>query len=142
MQEVLSKGVPFRFCARGWSMTPFIQDGDVICVSPLLHTEPGLGEVVAFTRPETEKLVVHRIIGRHRTDYRIQGDNSAGQVDGLIPKKNILGRVTRVERKGRKVWLGLGPERFLVAFLSRTKLLSPVRQWIVVLFHHFLRGIL
>ncbi|MEA3438827.1 MAG: hypothetical protein U9R58_00935 [Chloroflexota bacterium] len=35
MREVLSKGVPVRFRARGWSMEPFIRNGDLICVSPL-----------------------------------------------------------------------------------------------------------
>ena len=52
MRAVLAKGVPFRFCARGWSMAPFIRDGDVITVSPLRQSLPGVGEVVAFVRPE------------------------------------------------------------------------------------------
>ena len=48
MRAVLARGVPFRFCARGWSMAPFIRDGDVITVSRFRHDLPDIGEVVAF----------------------------------------------------------------------------------------------
>jgi hypothetical protein len=55
----------------------------------------------------------------------MRGDNSL-QADGFFPKTSILGRVERVERNGKRVYLGLGPERFLIAFLTRTNLLLPV----------------
>jgi len=35
LRSVLDKGVPFRFQAKGFCMTPFIKDGDVITVFPL-----------------------------------------------------------------------------------------------------------
>ena len=65
MQAVLDRGRPFRFRARGWSMAPFIRDGDVIMVAPLDQKLPALGAVVAFIRPNAGNLVVHRIIARH-----------------------------------------------------------------------------
>lgn len=127
MQAVLAKGVPFRFRARGWSMTPFIRDGDVITVSPLRDAFPRLGEVVAFIRPEDEKLVVHRVIARNGTSVSIQGDQVDDCLDEAVPLQNLLGRVTRIERSGRAVRLGLGPERIVIAWLSRAKLLIPLR---------------
>jgi len=128
MRAVLAKGVPFRFCARGWSMTPFIRNGDVITVSPLRGALPEVGEVVAFVRPGSTKPVVHRVIARRGTASWIQGDSVPDHADGIIPAENILGRVTRVERSGRQVWLGLGPERYLIAWLSRARLLIPLRD--------------
>lgn len=130
MQAVLAKEVPFRFCARGWSMAPFIKDGDVITVSPFCNRKPGVGEVVAFVRPEGGNLVVHRIVARSTTDLFIQGDNGKGYSDGIIPQEYLLGRVTRIERHGQEVWLGLGPERYLIAWLSSTRLLNPVLCWL------------
>ena len=50
--------------------------------------------------------------------------------DCRIPRENLLGRVTRVERNGKAVWLGLGPERTLIAWLSRRGWLIPVRIWL------------
>ena len=130
MQAVLARGVPFRFCARGWSMAPFIQDGDVITVSPLRDALPGVGEVVAFARPGGGNLVVHRVVARRGQGAFVQADGVPHHTDGIIPAQNLIGRVTRIERNGREVWLGLGPERYVIAWLSRTGLLIPLRTWL------------
>lgn len=127
MQAVLSKGRSFRFCARGWSMIPFIRDGDVITITPLRQSLPGVGEVVAFIRPDDHHLVVHRVVARRSSTVFIQGDNGLGFVDGIIPQENLLGRVSRIERRGHNVWMGLGPERYVIAWLSRTFRLIPLR---------------
>jgi hypothetical protein len=126
MGAVLARGAAFRFCARGWSMAPFIRDGDVITVSPLGRDLPRAGEVVAFVRPEGGNLVVHRAVARRGTALLIQGDGVAEYRDGVIPAENLVGRVTCVEREGRKVCLGLGPERAAIAWLSRARLLIPL----------------
>jgi len=126
MRAVLARGVPFRFHARGWSMAPFVRDGDAITVSPLPQNPPGVGDVVAFVRPGTRDLVVHRVVARHGRDLLIQGDSVAQSADGIIPAENLLGRVTRVERDGRDIRLGSGPERIAIAWLSRKRLLIPL----------------
>ena len=139
MQAVFARGMPFRFRARGWSMAPFIRDGDVISVSPRQQTPARTGQVVAFIHPETGKLVVHRVIGKRDNACLIQGDNVPDGVDGLIPEASVLGRVTRVERGGRSVWLGLGPERYAIAYLSRTGMLVPIIVRIAPFLRPFLR---
>ena len=50
--------------------------------------------------------------------YLIKGDN-VDEPDGIIPGKNILGIVVRVERDGRVVRAGIGFDRTLIAYLSR-----------------------
>ena len=141
LQTVLDKGVPFRFRAEGFSMYPFIRSGDVITLSPLSNTVPRLGNVVAFTSPGMGKLIVHRIIKKSGNSFLIKGDNLPG-VDGRIPEANILGCVTKVERNGKEVFSGIGPERILIALFSRRgvlftlllpfwKLVRPIiRRWI------------
>lgn len=126
MRAVLAKGRPFRFRASGWSMLPFIRDGDVLTVAPLAGPAPRLGEVVAFVRPRTRKLVVHRIIGRRGATSIIQGDSVPDHRDGPVSDGDMIGRVTRVERNGRRVRFGLGPERLVVAWMSRLGLLAPL----------------
>lgn len=128
MQAVLAHGAAFRFRARGSSMTPFIQDGDVLTVSPPSQLKPALGRVVAFIQPESGRLLLHRLVGRQGGRWLIQGDNSLGEADGLIPPQAILGVVTGVERAGRPLRLGLGAERYLLARLSRHGLLTSVLQ--------------
>lgn len=124
LEAVIDKRAAFRFKAKGFSMSPFIKDGDIITVSPL-SGPPKLGDVVAIIYPEIEKLFVHRVAGKRKNLYLIKGDNTC-KIDGFIPDKNIIGRVTKVERSGKRIFLGFGPERFLIALLSRKKLLPPL----------------
>jgi hypothetical protein len=119
LQAVLQRGVPFRFRAKGFSMSPFIKDGDVITVSPLAGARPRLGEVVAFQRNGSDALVVHRVVGWRGDSIAIQGDFLPA-ADDIVPRSRILGRVKRVERGGREVRLGLGPERAVIALLTRS----------------------
>lgn len=140
MQAVHAKGLPFRFNAGGHSMAPFIRDGDVICVSPLASRAPNLGDVVAFIHPETKLLCVHRVVSVKRDSFFIQGDNMPENPDGMIPRKDILGRVTRVEHAGKMVRLGLGPERPLLALLSYCGLLAVIRRYAGPLYTNFCRS--
>ena len=125
LKAVIEKGAPFRFRATGTSMSPFIKDGDVVTVSPCPGRDVQLGDVVAIGPPPNGRLIVHRVVGRKGDHLFIQGDNRA-EGDGLIPRVNIYGRVTRIERKGKAVTLGLGIERFLIAFLVRRGWLLPL----------------
>ena len=127
IREFLGRGMRVKFCARGFSMSPFIKDGDIVAVSPLLGRRPGVGDVVAFTSPDAKKLIVHRIVGRKGRAYLARGDSNS-ETDGWVPEEDLLGRVTGVERDGKAVSLGLGPERFLLAFLTRFGLLKPLIQ--------------
>ena len=124
VKEFLSKEVECRLQVKGYSMSPFIKDGDTITISPVLSL-PRLGDVIAFIHPKTERLLIHRVVWKSGDAYLLKGE-SALEPDGLIKKENILGLVTKVERKGKRIFLGLGPERFLIALLTRTNLLLPV----------------
>jgi hypothetical protein len=125
IRSVLEKKAACRFRVRGFSMSPFIKDGDVVTVSRSTDRSVGLGRAAAFVFPKTGKLVIHRVVGVKGNSYLIKGDSTL-VADGLVPGENILGFVTKVEREGKAVTLGLGPERFLIAFLSRTKALSLI----------------
>jgi len=122
LRSVLDKGASFRFRAKGFSMSPFIKDGDVVTVAPLWGATPGLGHVVVFIHPRTGKLIIHRVVGKRADSCLIKGDNFPER-DDFVPKASILGHVTKVERHGKEIFLGLGLERFLIAFLTRRGLL-------------------
>lgn len=122
LQAVTEKGKPFRVRAFGFSMHPFIRNRDIITISPLPSGRPRLGDVAAFLQPVTGKLVVHRVIGFKGDHCLIRGDNVV-ESDGLIPCPNIQGYVTCVERDGKEIWWGSGPERYLIALMSQKGLL-------------------
>jgi signal peptidase I len=138
LRGVLEKGASFRFQAKGFSMSPFIKDGDLLTITPLLESPPRFGDVVVFVHLGTGKLTIHRIIGKKVGSYLTKGDN-APERDGFIPKADILGRVTNVERSGKCISLGLGPDRFIIAFVIRTGLL-PLLNPLWRLVHFFMKS--
>jgi phage repressor protein C with HTH and peptisase S24 domain len=130
LSAVLGRGRVFRFRAAGSSMYPCIKNGDVIVVAPFPSGAlPRLGQIVAFVQPGTRNLVVHRVVAKRGRSFLLKGDNMS-LADGLIPAANVLGYVARVERDGQGTRIGLGFERLLIAFLSRTmslfSLLAPM----------------
>ena len=117
MAEVMAKGVPFRFRAVGYSMSPFIRDGDVITVLPKGGRRLRRGDVVAYVRPVNGQLAVHRIVGRLSAGFVLKGDHES-TADFHVAESGILGIVSGVERNGRRAWIGVGPGRRLIAGLS------------------------
>jgi len=124
MEAVLEKGGSFGFRAHGTSMVPFIWDGDNLTIASIANYTPRLGEVLAFSYPagQGSGLVVHRVVGRKGAGLILQGDGNDCAPELVFPE-NVLGRLVQVRRNGRVVRLGLGPERRLIAWLSRTRLL-------------------
>ena len=114
IEAVHEKDAPFRFQARGYSMTPAIRDGDYITLSSLKDLFSGRGDVLAFRHPERPQLLVHRVLIKKGDRFLIRGDNCP-EVDGWIPAENILGLITKVERQGKtRFW----PNRSESSFLS------------------------
>jgi hypothetical protein len=125
VQETLAKGTCFKLKAKGFSMLPFIRDGDVVTIFPISNFPIGFGKSAAFIDSKTGKLVIHRIIGKNNGLYFIKGDN-AFSADGLITQENILGCITKIERNGKNIFLGLGWERFIIALFSKIRIWSLV----------------
>jgi hypothetical protein len=117
LETVLGRSACPRFRVRGYSMSPFIRDGDLITLAPVARTGPGHGEVVALRRPESGQVVVHRVLNVCGGALRTQGDNLC-MPDATLALQAVLGRVVRIEHAGRRISFGLGPERHLVAWLS------------------------
>jgi len=115
LRAVHEKGAALRFKAAGSSMTPAICNNDVITISPLEEIPPFVGEVVAFHHPRTDRLLIHRVVRKKQGTFNIRGD-SLRYTDSHIPRVNILGVVTAVERQGRVLFW---PNRFQHPFWAR-----------------------
>ena len=88
-RDLVGSGASFRFCARGRSMSPTIQDGDVLQVEPILNS-PKLGDIVLFFREG--RFTAHRIVGRIASNFVTRGD-AGMETDGAIGREDILGKV-------------------------------------------------
>ncbi len=99
-------------------MSPLIRDGDMVTVSPLSSPSAKIGDVLAYTCPLTGRLVVHRMVGRKDGSFIMKADNSPEPKE-IVPHGNVLGWVTKMERRGKRILFGLGPERFVIGLFSR-----------------------
>ncbi|MBN1893034.1 S24/S26 family peptidase [bacterium] len=125
LRALTERGKKLRTQVRGFSMAPFIRDGDIITVSAINGGALKVGDVVAFTQPDSGRLAVHRIVARKGPDWFVRGDNSLAE-DGIITNEQLVGCVTTVERDGRRIRFGLGSERWIIARLARHDLLQPM----------------
>ncbi|MBW2651452.1 MAG: S24/S26 family peptidase, partial [Deltaproteobacteria bacterium] len=98
--DLLERGTSIRFQAKGFSMRPFIQDEDLITVSPLWNFPIRVGDVVLYKTMD-DQAIVHRVIRKtikgSGTVFFIKGDAAFGQPEG-VDTQRILGRVTAIER--------------------------------------------
>jgi len=131
MRTALAEGLLFRFTAKGYSMSPFIKNDDVLTVAPASRHALRLGDVAVFIHPVTRDLCVHRIVGVMRGNVLVKADNGFDQ-DGVIRLADILGVIVYVQRGKTVISWGLGIERVIIAFLSRVcffpLVLYPLRR--------------
>jgi hypothetical protein len=134
MIAVLEKGRPFRFKANGISMAPFIKNGDTLTIVPISGM-PTIGSVVAVLTRDG-RFFIHRIVGIENGSYLVKGDN-IDDVDGWFPKEAICGKVSVIEHNNSVFSFGLGPERKIIACLSKNNKLQPLLVHTRWIYHPF-----
>ena len=111
-EEILTRGASLRFKAKGNSMRPFIKDGDVLVITPVDFSEVQRGDVILFR--QGERALVHRLVSRRGDEGEIlivKGDAYLSP-DPPLHADQVLGKVTRVGRDGRRVNLDRGVWRW------------------------------
>lgn len=102
-REILEKGETLRLSAVGWSMDPFIRDGEAIHIAPVRKTSLRYGDIILYCSRD-KKFFVHRIVKRQKIGglpaYLVKGD-SLIRPDGVVRPQDVLGKVIAIE-KGTK----------------------------------------
>ncbi|MCK4338326.1 MAG: S24/S26 family peptidase [Candidatus Aminicenantes bacterium] len=138
LKFVLEKKKGLRFRVRGFSMVPLIRDRDIVTVFPFSVKKARTGDVVIFRERESSVLAAHRIVKKGEKSFLLKGDN-IDMADGYIPLNNILCSVSRVEREGKKIKLGMGATRNIIAILSREGIIHKILSWFRRVIHWFRR---
>jgi signal peptidase I len=104
-RQELSRSLPVRLRMSGSSMSPAIEDGDVITIEPITDLPIRQGDIVLY-HSRFDTAVIHRIVrlDRASSDRSVltRGD-AATQNDLPVPVHRILGRVKLVERAGERI---------------------------------------
>ncbi len=125
LRAALERGQRVRMTVNGRSMLPFLRDGDVVEIAPM-PPAPTLGSVV-LAQLANERYPLHRLVAQCGAAWLLRGDNS-GAPDGVVPRENLVGVVTRVERNGRVVRLALGRSGRWIGWLSERGWLVPITR--------------
>jgi SOS-response transcriptional repressor LexA len=93
--ELLKRGETISFRPRGNSMVPKIRSGQLCTVSPLSAEDPQKGDVVLCKVKGREFL--HNVLAIQGKRYKI--GNNKGGVNGWISRREIFGKLLKVEGK-------------------------------------------
>jgi len=136
-RDLLAEGKIVRFRAKGFSMRPFIHNGDLLEVQPIGDYQVKIGDIILF-KSLNNGLLAHRIIKikavNDETMYLPQGDSNR-HPDLLISSAQFLGIIvackrdqkdfdftTRAQQVIARLWVLFSPllKRFYY-FISGTK---------------------
>jgi signal peptidase I len=140
--EILEKGNALRFRASGSSMSPFIRNGDVLVIQPIASQAVRRGDVV-LCRAGDGRMLAHRVTRLFQqaggTVLVTQGD-ALFYPDGSIPYDEVLGRVTTVERNGRRINITTGWQRGLALSWMRLAPLIRVTYLVLRTIYHWFKA--
>jgi uncharacterized repeat protein (TIGR01451 family) len=91
---LLAGDLGFRFQARGRSMFPLIDDGEILHVRRANAAKLRVGDIVLFR--QGAKFKAHRIIGKQQDQFITRGDASR-DADGAITGREIVGKIVAKE---------------------------------------------
>jgi signal peptidase I len=121
-RDLLSSGRTVRMRAQGWSMRPFLRDGDVVEIAPAPASALKRGDVAAFITPESNlpSITIHRFLRRDGAgQLHFQGD-AFSTPDPPVPESALLGKVVARERNGRRTEIGKGWRNHAGTFILLT----------------------
>lgn len=101
VREAVEKQGKFILKARGFSMMPFIEDGEDVKIEKAAFEEICFGDVLCYAIPQPGTpfpvLRIHRVLWKTNAALLVKGDTLL-HMEKVSPKQ-ILGKVTAVQRK-------------------------------------------
>jgi hypothetical protein len=116
----------------GKSMAITFHEGDYLYISEVIWSNIGPGDIIVF-RGQEQQEIVHRVIVKKASEIITQGDNNDHPDTYLITNNDLIGVVTKYERKGKLHYVKGGKLE-----LNRIKLLRVFNKVFRVL-KNFLR---
>jgi len=125
-RQLLSKSVPIEIKMSGSTMSPVIEDGDVITIEPIQENSLRPGDIILYNSLR-DTAVIHRVVrvekGESADRSIVTRGDAASQNDLAVAFHRVLGRVKRIERAGEQISVAK----------SSNKLRATLKTWLAVL---------
>ena len=106
-KQLIENNHAVKIVASGYSMFPFMRNGDIQTISPFPIEEIQIGDVAVFER--NNDWISHRVIDIRKTNNEttlvLRGDTCI-QIDPLVTKENYIGKTVAFERVGKVYEVG------------------------------------
>ena len=120
-EELLRQGKSVRFHAAGRSMYPTIRENEAITVEPIEPSSINVGDIILYRKDKN--VIAHRVVRIDSIEPEtpppcmlepchssliarysfVTRDDTWGKEEVLVTGDQLLGKVVRVERKGREI---------------------------------------
>ena len=100
VEQILIAGNPVRFPITGWSMYPFLSDGDMVTVEPIGNRRLRINDAVLYRRTDGP-LVLHRIIRINHDQIFCCGDNQT-DIEGPLKREQMIGILQSYSHRGKQ----------------------------------------
>jgi signal peptidase I len=122
-RQLLSKSVPIEIKMSGSTMSPVIEDGDLITIEPIQENALRAGDIILYNSLR-DTAVIHRVVRVEKGDSAdrsiITRGDAASQNDLAVPFHRVLGRVKLIERAGEQISVAR----------SGNKLRAVIKSWL------------
>lgn len=106
-KQLIENNHAVKIVASGYSMFPFMRNGDIQTIGPVPIEEIQIGDVAVFER--NNDWISHRVIEIRKTNNEttliLRGDTII-QLDPLVTKANYIGKTVSFERSGKVYEVG------------------------------------
>ena len=124
VEQLLKQGIPVSFPIRGWSMYPFLSDGDMVTVEPLEEHIPSVNDAILYRRINGP-LVLHRLMKIDHKGYYFCGDNQT-EIEGPLNRSQLLGILVSYTHNGKQVQSADSSYQLLTSVWRHMRPLRPV----------------
>ena len=103
-KQLIENNHAVKIVASGYSMFPFMRNGDLLTISPVPIEEIQIGDVAVFE--SNNDWISHRVIDIRKTNNEttliLRGDTCI-QIDPLVTKENYVGKTVAFERGAKTI---------------------------------------
>jgi len=139
MTAIHSNQFEFSMRLTGSSMNPTLKPHDILQVVPYIGRKIRGGDVIVFLPPGSNRKVTHRVLFADSHIVRTRGDGNRNVDPWILSHDDVIGYVTCVQRKNKRIriragfmgwFFAIGIRAFHLIGFKISLFLGPTYHWL------------